>query len=57
MSNHEFVTNNYLEVLINDEAADCVGPNMISFMVQNYQKKGCKWKLRHQKLKKLKTKP
>jgi hypothetical protein len=25
-----------LEVLVDDEAVDCVGPNMIFFMVQNY---------------------
>ncbi len=36
---------------------NCVGPNMISFVVQNYQEKGCKWRWRHQKLIKLKTKP
>jgi hypothetical protein len=57
MSNHEFATNNYLEVLVDDEVVDFVGPNMISCMVQNYPKKGCKWKWKHQKLIKLKTKP
>jgi hypothetical protein len=36
MSNHEFATYNDLEVLVDDEVVDCVGPNMISFMVQNY---------------------
>ncbi len=39
MSNHEFATYNDLEVLVDDEVVDCVGPNMISFMVQNYWKK------------------
>jgi hypothetical protein len=39
MSNHEFATNNYLEVLVDDEAVDCVGPNMIFLWCKTTRKK------------------